>query len=217
VRCLKRQTVLELVAAATQLLSRHGNRVGALLFDQSVHQVISPVAGRAALLRLIAQVDRGMVPLGVSRPTDLGRALLEAGRLIRRRSLVVVVSDFLSPVRWGLPLRSLALRHEVIAACVSDPREQDIPDIGVVTFEDVENGTQLQVDTGSRRLRERFRLAAQEQRRWIHQEVLASGAGLFELTTAEELLPQLVRFFQQRRALGMARARAVPEARGLPV
>jgi uncharacterized protein (DUF58 family) len=209
-RCLKRQTALELVVAATQLLSRHGNRVGALLFDHGVHQVISPVSGRTGLLRLIAQVDRGMVPLDVGGPTDLGRALLEAGRLIRRRSLVIVISDFLSAVQWGLPLRSLALRHEVIAARVFDPREHEIPDVGVVTFEDAESGTQLQVDTGSRRLRERFKRAAEEQRGWIRQEILGAGAGLFELTTAEELLPQLVRFFQQRRALLVAGSRGLP-------
>ena len=216
-RCLKRETVLELVAAAAQLLSRHGNRVGALLFDQSVHQVMSPVSGRAGLLRLIAQVDRGMIPLDTGRPTDLGRALLEAGRLIRRRSLVMVVSDFLAPEQWGLPLKSLSLRHEVVAARVWDPREHEIPDVGIVTFEDAENGTQLQVDTSSRRLRERFKQAAEEQRRWICQQILGSGAGLLELTTAEELLPQLVGFFQQRRALIKAGSRGVAEPRGMPV
>jgi uncharacterized protein (DUF58 family) len=213
-RCLKRQTALELVAAAAQLLARHGNRVGALLVDQRVHQVVGPVAGRSALLRLIARVDRGMVPLDVGQPTDLGRALLEASRLIRRRSLVLVISDFLSPAHWGLPLRTLSYRHEVIACRISDPREHDIPDVGVVTFEDPESGSQLQVDTGSRRLRERFRRAAEEQRAWINQQILASGAGLAELTTEEELLPQLVRFFQQRRALIRAGSRGAVAGRG---
>jgi uncharacterized protein (DUF58 family) len=123
--------------------------------------------------------------------------------------MVVVISDFLSSVGWGLPLRGLALRHEVIAACVSDPRERDIPDVGVITFEDAESGTQLDVDTSSRRLRERFRRAAEEQRQWIRQEILRSGAGLFELTTEEDLLPQLVRFFQQRRALLLAGSRGL--------
>jgi uncharacterized protein (DUF58 family) len=209
-RCLKRQTALELVAAAAQLLARHGNRVGALLVDERVQRVIGPVSGRTALHRLIAQVDLGMVPAGEERPTDLGRALLEAGRLIRRRSLVLVISDFLSPTHWGLPLRSLSLRHEVIAARIYDPREHDIPDVGVVTFEDPEGGLQLQVDTGSRRLRERFRQAAEQQRDWIRQEIVGSRAGLVELTTAEELLPQLVQFFQRRRALLVAGSRGLP-------
>jgi uncharacterized protein (DUF58 family) len=209
-RCLKRQTAVELVAAAAQLLARHGNRVGALLADQRVHQVVGPVAGRTALLRLIARVEAGMVPPDEGRSTDLGRSLLEAGRLIRRRSLVLVVSDFLCPPNWGLPLRSLALRHEVIAVCVTDPREHDIPDVGVVTFEDAETGAQLQVDTGSARLRERFRRAAAEQRERTRREVLGAGAGLAELTTAEELLPQLVRFFQRRRAILLAGSRGLP-------
>jgi uncharacterized protein (DUF58 family) len=209
-RCLKRETALELVAAAAQLLARHGNRVGALLVDERVHRVIGPVAGRTALHRLIAEVDLGMVPPDEGQTTDLGRALLEAGRLIRRRSLVLVISDFLSPTSWGLPLRSLSLRHEVIAARISDPREQDIPDVGVVTFEDPESGHQVQVDTSSRRLRDRFRRAAEEQRAWIRQEIVGSRAGLVELTTAEELLPQLVQFFQRRRALLVAGARGLP-------
>ena len=215
-RCLKRQTALDLVVAASQLLARHGNRVGALLCDQRVHQVIGPVAGRTALLRLIAQVELGKVPLDVGQPTDLGRALFEAGRLIRRRSLVVVISDFLSPTGWGLPLKSLSLRHEVIAARVSDPREHDIPDVGLVTFEDAESGSQLQVDTSSRRLRERFREAAEQQQAWIRREILGSGAGLAELTTEEELLPQLVRFFQQRRALMVAGSRSLAGPGGMP-
>jgi uncharacterized protein (DUF58 family) len=209
-RCLKRQTALELVAAAAQLLARHGNRVGALLVDQHVHRVIGPVAGRTALHRLIAEVDLGMVPPGEGHSTDLGRALLEAGRLIRRRSRVLGISDFLSPTSWSLPLRSLSLRHEVIAARISDPREHDIPDVGVVTFEDAESGLQVQVDTGSRRLRDRFRRAAEEQRAWIRQEIVGSRAGLVELTTAEELLPQLVQFFQRRRALLVAGSRGLP-------
>jgi len=215
-RCLKRQTALELVTAASQLLARHGNRVGALLADQRVHRVIGPVAGRTALLRLVAQVEAGMVSPNDGPPTDLGRALLEAGRLIRRRSLVLVVSDFLCPPNWGLPLRSLSMRHEVIAVRVSDPREHDIPDVGIVTFEDPETGAQLQVDTGSRRLRERFQRAAAEQRDRIRQEVVGAGAGMAELTTAEELLPQLVRFFQRRRALLVAGSRGPAGARGLP-
>ena len=99
---------------------------------------------------------------------------------------------------------------------VSDPREQDIPDVGVVTFEDPETGAQLQVDTGNRRLRERFRLAAAEQREGIRREISRTGAGLAELSTAEDLMPQLVRFFQQRRALMVAGSRALGGSRGLP-
>jgi uncharacterized protein (DUF58 family) len=209
-RCLKRQLALELVAAATQLLARHGNRVGALLADQRVHQVLGPVAGRSALLRLVAQVDRGLATGGDGGPTDLGRALSEAGRLIGRRSLVVVVSDFLCQPNWALPLRALCARHEVVAARVIDPREQEIPDVGVVTFEDVESGAQLHVDTGSRLLRERFRRAAEQQRDGIRREVVQAGAGVLELTTAEELLPQLIRFFRERRALRVAGGRGLP-------
>ncbi|MBO0684073.1 MAG: DUF58 domain-containing protein [Candidatus Dormibacteraeota bacterium] len=209
-RCLKSQIALEMVAAATQLLARHGNRVGAALLDHRVHQLLEPVAGRTAVMRLVAQVDRGLSSHDGAGSTDLGRALTEAGRLIRRRSLVLVISDFLGEPNWGLPLRTLCARHEVIAARVLDPREQEIPDIGVVTFEDPESGRQLQVDTSSRRLRDHFRQAAEEQRTRIQQEVIAAGAGMLELTTAEDLLPQLMRFFRERRALLVAGGRGLP-------
>ena len=198
-RCLKRHLALELAAAAAHLFVRHGSRVGALVVDRGVGSVVPPASGRTAAGVLL----RNRLVVGA---TDLGRSLQEAGRLTRRRSLLVVISDFLSPPGWEPPLRALALRHEVVAARIIDPRELDIPDVGLVTFEDPETGQQLAVDTGSRRLRERFRAAAEEQRRRLAAEIERCGAAHFELTTAEELLPQLVRFLQRRRVDASARA-----------
>jgi uncharacterized protein (DUF58 family) len=199
-RCLKRQLVLELAAAAGQLLVRHGNRIGAVLFDQQVQAVARPAAGRTGLLRLIAQIQAAPVGLPVGGPTDLGRVLLEAGRLIRRPSVVIVISDFLVPDGWEQALSSLALRHEVVAAVIADPREREIPDVGMVTFEDPETGRQLLVDTGSKRLRERFRRAAEEQRLTLERKLVGAGAGVAQLSTEQDLVPQLLDFFLRRRA-----------------
>jgi uncharacterized protein (DUF58 family) len=199
-RCLKRQLVLELAAAAGQLLVRHGNRIGAVLFDQQVQAVARPAAGRTGLLRLVAQIQAAPVGLPGSGPTDLGRVLLEAGRLIRRPSLVVVISDFLVPDGWEQALSSLALRHEVVAAVIADPREREIPNVGMVTFEDPETGRQLLVDTGSKRLRERFRRAAEEQRLTLERKLVGAGAGVAQLSTGQDLVPQLLDFFLRRRA-----------------
>jgi uncharacterized protein (DUF58 family) len=209
-RCLKRSLAVELAAAAAHLLVRHGNRVGALVVDRGVHRVVPPAAGRTAVLRLLAYVDLATAAAASEGSTDLGRSLLEAGRIIRRRSLVLVVSDFLCEPGWETPLWMLGLRHEVVAARVIDPRELEIPDVGMVTFEDPETGRQLAVDTSSRRLRERFRAAAEEQRTQLRAQIERCGAAPVEISTGEELLPQLVRFLQQRRLDGSARARGRP-------
>jgi uncharacterized protein (DUF58 family) len=195
-RCLKREAAGELVVAASILLARRGNRVGALIFDQGLQHIVPPSSGRAARSTLIAEAsrDRGT---GEDGPTDLARALTEAGRLIQRPSLVIVVSDFLAPTGWQQPLKILGVRHEVLAAVIGDPREAELPDVGLLVLEDPETKRQIEVDTGSRRLRERFRTAAQEQRRELLKDLSAARAAVLELSTAEDVLDQLLRLFQR--------------------
>jgi len=103
--------------------------------------------------------------------TDLAGAVECLERVAKRRALVVLVTDFLAVDGWERPLARAALRHEMVAVHVSDPREGSIPDIGVVTFEDPETGAQITVDTSSRRLRARFEEAAKEQRSAIHERL----------------------------------------------
>ena len=207
-RCLKREVALEFCALVGHLLIGRGNRVGALLFDERVQAIIPPSAGRTALLQLIARLERATQDAAAA-PTNLGRALNEAGRLIRRPSLMLVISDFMTPAGWQQPLRTLAIRHEVIAVWVTDPREGEIPDVGVVTFEDPESGQQILVDTRSQRLRARFQDAAEEQRDSVRSDLVRASAAVAELSTGAELVPQLVRFIKQREA-----ERSRPLARG---
>ena len=207
-RCLKRQLALEFSAVVGQLLIGRGNRVGALLFDDRVRSIIPPSAGRTALLQLIARMERatdGQTPSAVeggqgAGPTDLGRALAEAGRLIRRPSMMVLISDFMTPGGWQQPLSALAIRHEVVAVWITDPREGEIPDVGVVTFEDPESGEQILVDTRSAHLRARFQEAAAAQRETIRADLLRARAAVAEMSTEAELVPQLVAFIKQREA-----------------
>ena len=198
-RCLKRQLALEFSAVVGQLLIGRGNRVGALLFDDRVRSIIPPSAGRTALLQLIARMER-TAESPADGSTDLSRALNEAGRLIRRPSMMVLISDFMTPGGWQQPLSSLAIRHEVIAVWITDPREGEIPDVGVVTFEDPESGQQILVDTRSAHLRARFQDAAEEQRETIRADLVRARAAVAELSTAAELVPQLVAFIKQREA-----------------
>jgi uncharacterized protein (DUF58 family) len=198
-RCLKRQLALEFSAVVGQLLIGRGNRVGALLFDDRVRSIIPPSAGRTAFLQLIARMERA-AESPADGPTDLGRALTEAGRLIRRPSMMVLISDFMTPGGWQKPLSALAIRHEVVAAWITDPREREIPDVGVVTFEDPESGEQILVDTRSAHLRARFQEAAGAQRETIRADLLRARAAIAELSTAAEIVPQLVAFIKQREA-----------------
>jgi uncharacterized protein (DUF58 family) len=195
-RCLKREAAGELVVAASILLARRGNRVGALIFDQGLQHIIPPSSGRSARSTLIAEASRDRGP-GEDGPTDLTRALAQAGRLIRRPSLLVIVSDFLAPTGWQEPLKILGLQHEVLVAVVGDPRESELPDVGLLRLEDPETKRQIEVDTGDRKLRERFRSAAQEQRRNLLADLRASRVAVFELSTSEDVLTQLLRLFQR--------------------
>jgi uncharacterized protein (DUF58 family) len=170
-----------------------------LLFDQRIRTVIRPASGRNALLRLVAMVERALaVESGGQAATDLTAVLNETAHLVRRQALLIVVSDFMVPGGWEPTLGVLALKHEVVAAWISDPREREIPDVGLVTFEDPESGRQLVVDTSSRALRHRFKRAAEEQRVDLNARLAGSGAAVAELSTGEELLPQLLRFFERR-------------------
>ena len=198
-RCLKRQLAIEFSAVVGQLLIGRGNRVGALLFDDRVRSIIPPSAGRTALLQLIARMERA-AESPADGPTDLGRALTETGRLIRRPSMMVLISDFMTPGGWQKPLSALAIRHEVVAVWITDPREGEIPDVGVVTFEDPESGEQILVDTRSSHLRARFQEAATAQRETIRADLLRARAAVAEMTTAAEMVPQLVAFIKQREA-----------------
>jgi len=206
---LKRQLALEFSAVVGQLLIGRGNRVGALLFDERVRAIIPPAAGRTALLQLVARIGRAADSSQFPSPsgggqgggqTDLGRALIEAGRLIRRPSLIVILTDFLTPIGWQQPLSALAMRHEVIAAWITDPREREIPDVGVITFEDPETGQQILVDTRSAPLRARFEDAASAQRATIRADLVRARTAVAELSTAAEVVPQLVTFIKQREA-----------------
>jgi uncharacterized protein (DUF58 family) len=211
-RCLKRQLALEFSAVVGQLLIGRGNRVGALLFDDRVRAIIPPSAGRTALLQLIARMEHSSgerhssasdVQAGGS--TDLARALKEAGRLIRRPSMMVLISDFMTPTGWQQPLSALAIRHEVVAVWITDPRESELPDVGVVTFEDPESGQQILVDTRSAHLRARFQEAASAQRATIRADLIRARAAVAELSTEAEVVPQLVAFIKQREAQRGAR------------
>jgi uncharacterized protein (DUF58 family) len=134
--------------------------------------------------------------------SDLGAGLRQADRVARRRGLVAVISDFLDGGEWQQPLAVLGRRHDVLCFEVLDPRELELPDVGSLTLVDAESGRKRWVNTRSERLRRRYRIAAEEQRRDIGQRIRAAGADHVILRTDGDWVADLVRQIAGRRRRG---------------
>jgi uncharacterized protein (DUF58 family) len=213
--CLKRDRAVEFAAVAAQLLGNHGNRIGAILFADKPRGFMPPASGRTHLVRLLGAI-RDEPRQTRHAPTDLHAALRRARTVIRRRSLVVIVSDFLVEGGWQDVLGELAQRHEVVAVRLSDPRESVLPDVGLVTLEDPETGAQMVVDTRDRALRDRFEAAAVKQANDVSAAFARHGIDILTLSTGSAMLPALVQFLQarrHRRAGAPAHVRAAHAAR----
>src|SRR2546423_7251217 len=158
----KTTVAVDFVTVLARLLTRHGNRVGALLYGSEVDTVIPARSGRRHVLHLLHRMlTRRSVEQSAS--TRLEDLLSTAVQAIKRRSLVFVVSDFISEPGWAKPLAHLARRHEVLAVRLYDPLEMELPDLGLVTMQDAETGEQLFVDTHDRGFRRRFAAAAEKR------------------------------------------------------
>jgi uncharacterized protein (DUF58 family) len=194
----KRAVLTEFVGVLARLLTRHGNRVGAMLYTQGVEATIPPAGGRKQVIqimhRLMATPNRAQ-----QGATDLGSFLQASLHMIRRRSLVFLVSDFLSPPGWEAILPRLARRHEVLAVRLFDPLEVELPDIGMVVMEDSETGEQLFVDTHDRGFRRRFAEAAERREAALRSALQSAGVDALELSTADDLVEALLRFADLRK------------------
>ena len=156
----KRAVGAEFVTVLSRLLTRHGNRVGALLYGDRVDTVLPARSGRRQTLHLAHALLTRPPLKRDSAGTKLAELVESAVRVVRRRSLVFVVSDFVSEPGWAKPLGLLARRHEVIAVRLSDPLERAMPNLGMVVVEDAETGEQMVVDMHDRGFRKRYDEAA---------------------------------------------------------
>jgi uncharacterized protein (DUF58 family) len=188
----------EFVAVLARLLTRHGNRVGAMLYGAGVDTVIPTRGGRRHVLHLLHAIRERPAPTE-SGPTRLRDLLDAAASLIKRRSTLFVVSDFISEPGWERSLALLARRHEVVAVRVLDPLELDLPDLGLLTMRDSETGEQLLVDTHDAGFRKRFvRIAAQREAE-LRQGLTKAGVDALELATDGDLVDAVVRFADMRK------------------
>jgi uncharacterized protein (DUF58 family) len=193
----KRSVLIDLVTVLARLLTRHGNRVGALIFGNGIQQSVPARGGRIQVLRLINEMLKqprlSHVPV-----TDLRSVLRAALNAIKRRSLVFVVSDFISTPGWESPLSLLNQRHEVIAIRLTDPAEMELPDVGVMVMEDAETGEQLYVDTRDKKFRSNFHTAMQQREENLKQAFKRAGVDMLTLSTGDDMVRSIVRFAKQR-------------------
>jgi uncharacterized protein (DUF58 family) len=196
----RKADVAEGVAVAIgHLATRRGNRLGVVTFGGERAHALPPRQGRAGLVGLLAAL-RGESGERGEATQSFGRALTRTGALARQKSLVVVVSDFRGPLDWRRPLLELAGRHDVVAVEIRDPREQELPNVGLLWLVDPETGRQLRVDTRSRRLRERFAVAAAAERGGIARTFSSVGVRHVVLSTSGDWLRTLVVFLRRSRS-----------------
>ena len=226
----RKQVVLaELAGTVAQLLTRGGNRVGAVLFGAQVEEVLAPASGRHQVLRILARLLPATTaptrPAGPGAKTSrrgIGRRLRRAARastgasggqstaltvplraalgIARRRSLIVIISDFLSEPGWEQPLGQLAQRHDVVALQVVDRREFDLPSVGMIYVEDAETGEQIFVDSDDPAFQARLRAAADQRQAALRAITTRAGVDLFTVATDEDVVRSLARVAQLRRA-----------------
>jgi uncharacterized protein (DUF58 family) len=205
----KRRVEQEFVTVLARLLSRHGNRVGALFYGDRVDTVIPARSGRRHVLHLLHTL--------LSRPgrtesaaTDIRVLLQTAFALVKRRSLVFVVSDFVTRPGWEEVLAHLAQRHEVIAVRLYDPLEMELPDLGLVTIQDAETGEQVLVDTHDRRFRKRFAFIAEQREKALRAAFRQAGVDALELSTGDELVDAVLRFADLRKRRSQLASGSLP-------
>jgi uncharacterized protein (DUF58 family) len=207
---LKRDRLIDFVGLVARLLTRHGNRVGAILYGRQVEKVVPARGGRMQVLRLIDELQR-RPRLESSPATSLSELIETALRSFKRRSLVFIVSDFFTMPGWEKPLELLARKHETLAIRLTDPRERELPDIGFVIMTDAETGEALHIDTHDARFRKRFAEVVDRRERALGAAFRRAGVDTLELSTEEDLVRTVVRFAAMRK-LRRARQRAMGRA-----
>jgi uncharacterized protein (DUF58 family) len=204
----KRSVSIDFVTVLARILTRHGNRVGAAFYGETMDTVIPAGSGRRHVLHILHRMLHRPLPREAT-GTNLQEFLRAAFPMISRRSLVFVVSDFFSVAPWAAGLAQLAQRHEVIAVRLYDPLENELPDLGLLTMQDAETGEQIFVDTHDRRFRKRFAQAAEAREARLRSGFRDAGVDALELSTDDDLADAIMRFADLRKRRSRLAAGAV--------
>ncbi|MCL6527436.1 MAG: DUF58 domain-containing protein [Thermaceae bacterium] len=206
-RALKREVALEFAATASAIIARHGDKVGAVGFSEQGLRIIPPGSGRKQTLRILHALQGvGLEPRRPQPPSqdDLFRALEQVSKRLKRRALVFVVSDFLSPEgseppTWALGLRRLAYKHDVVAVWVSDPAERELPKAGELRLRDPESGEELWVDTSDPHVRAAYARLVEQRGVALARDLRAARVDLLPLSTAQDIVEPIFKFTLRRR------------------
>ena len=198
----KREMAAELASVLAFSAVRNSDKVGLVLFTDQIELFVPPRKGRRHVLRLVREV-LGYEPR--HRGTDLTRALDFTNHVLSRRTIVFLISDFQSPHDPESALASLRrairqthCRHDLVTMRVHDPREEELPDFGLLAVEDAETGEALEVDTGDENVRKRFNEIALENSERLRRLFSGEAVDSLSLSTAEPYLPALMGFFKFR-------------------
>jgi uncharacterized protein (DUF58 family) len=206
INTLKRDQLVDFVAVIARLLTRHGNKIGAVLYAGKVEKTIPAASGKIQVLRVLNDIIK--LPRLQSAPyTSVADLVEHALRTIKRRSVIFLVSDFFTAPGWERPLGMLARKHEVIAVRLEDPRERELPDIGMVVMNDAETGESVFVDTHSVKFRKRFDEVVQRREAELRGAFTRSGVAVLTLSTEDDLVGAVLRFAvlrKQRRGMRAA-------------
>ena len=190
----KRELAAEVASILAFSAINNNDKVGLLLFSDDVELFIPPKKGRLHTLRLIREMLY-FEPKG--RGTNLAGALDYVNRVISRRAVVFMISDFIAP-NFEKALTVASRRHDVVAMPVSDPGESKLPDVGIITLEDAETGEQIDINTGSRAVRRGLADLEETRRKAMNKLFRSSRVDTVPLSTTEDYLLALRVFFAQR-------------------
>ena len=190
----KRELSAEVACVLAFSAIRNNDRVGLLLFSDRTELYIPPKRGRRHVLRIVREI---LFFQPVGRGTDLAGALERLNRLLHRRSIVFLFSDFQAPA-FSRQLGIAARRHDLVALPLTDPREETLPDLGTVRLEDAETGELYELDTGSPKVRAAFEKAARERAAALQSELRKAGVDRVNLRTDRDWLVDLRTFFKSR-------------------
>jgi uncharacterized protein (DUF58 family) len=207
----KSELARDFVVTLARMLTREGNRIGAILYGSQVDTVLPARGGRQQVLQLLHHLQARRAPATQTHATRLNNLLQAGAQSIRRRSTLFVVSDFISEPGWERTLGLLAQRHDVVVVRLFDPLEMQLPDLGLLPMRDAETGDYLLVDTHDKSFRRRFAELSEQREQSLRQTLARSGVDALELRTDDDLIESLVRFCrlrQQRLRSGAGRSRA---------
>jgi len=190
----KRELAAEVAATLAFAAIANGDRVGLIAFSDRIEKFVPAGKGRRHVLRIIRELLY-IAPEGGG--TSIAHAASFLARVVRRRAIVFVLSDFFDR-DYGQALRTVAVRHEMIALSLNDPRERDLPDVGLLEVEDAETGARALLDTSSARVRERYARRWEEQREARRRTLAAAGVEEVPLSTDRSYVEPLLRLFRAR-------------------